>query len=36
VVDGVFHGFDGVVQDSAATKRFRDSMFAAMRTALRE
>jgi acetyl esterase/lipase len=35
VVDGVFHGFDGVVQDSAATKRFRASMFAAMKKALR-
>jgi len=34
VVDGVFHGFDGIVQDSAATKRFRESMFAAMRKAL--
>jgi acetyl esterase/lipase len=33
-VDGVFHGFDGVVQDSAATKRFRESMFAAMRKTL--
>ena len=32
VIDGVFHGFDGIVQDSAATKRFRESMFAAMRT----
>jgi len=35
VVDGVFHGFDGIVQDSAATKRFRTSMFAAMTKALR-
>ena len=31
VVDGVFHGFDGVVQGSAATRRFRESMFAAMK-----
>ena len=34
VIDGVFHGFDGIVQDSAATKRFRESMFAALRSAL--
>ena len=34
VIDGVFHGFDGIVQDSAATKRLRDSMFTAMREAL--
>jgi acetyl esterase/lipase len=34
VVDGVFHGFDGIVQDSAATLRFRESMFAVMREAL--
>ncbi|MEM9176923.1 MAG: alpha/beta hydrolase [Myxococcota bacterium] len=27
VIDGVFHGFDGIVQDSTATKRFRASMF---------
>jgi acetyl esterase/lipase len=33
VVDGVFHGFDGIVADSAATKRFRQSMFDAMRKA---
>jgi len=31
VIDGVFHGFDGIVQDTAATRRFRASMFAAMR-----
>ncbi|MEM7413781.1 MAG: alpha/beta hydrolase [Myxococcota bacterium] len=35
VIDGVFHGFDGIVQDSAATKRFRESMFAALRASLR-
>ena len=34
VVDGVFHGFDGIVQDSAATLRFRESMFTAMRETL--
>ena len=34
-VDGVFHGFDGIVQTSAATKRFRESMFTAMKSALR-
>lgn len=34
VVDGVFHGFDGIVADSAATRRFRESMFAVMRKAL--
>ena len=34
VIDGVFHGFDGIVADSAATRRFRESMFAAMREAL--
>lgn len=34
VVEGVFHGFDGIVADSAATKRFRESMFATMRKAL--
>ena len=34
VVDGVFHAFDGIVEDSAATQRFRESMFAAMRKAL--
>ena len=33
VVDGVFHGFDGIVADSAATKRFRESMFVVMRRA---
>jgi acetyl esterase/lipase len=33
-IDGVFHGFDGIVQDSDATKRFRESMFAAMRKTL--
>ncbi|MDJ0865536.1 MAG: alpha/beta hydrolase [Myxococcota bacterium] len=33
-IDGVFHGFDGIVQDSSATKRFRESMFEAMRKAL--
>lgn len=33
-VEGVFHGFDGIVQDSAATKRFRESMLAAMRKSL--
>jgi len=35
VIDGVFHGFDGIVPDSAATKRFRESMFSVMRRALR-
>lgn len=34
VIDGVFHGFDGIVQDSAATQRLRGSMFAALREAL--
>jgi acetyl esterase/lipase len=34
VIDGVFHGFDGIVQDSAATRRFRESMLDAMRKAL--
>ena len=34
VVDGVFHGFDGIVEDSAATQRFRESMFAVMRKVL--
>ena len=34
VVDGVFHGFDGIVADSAATQRFRESMFAMMRKVL--
>ena len=34
VIDGVFHGFDGIVADSAATKRFRESMFVVMRQAL--
>ena len=34
VVDGVFHGFDGIVEDSAATQRFRESMFAMMRKVL--
>ena len=34
VLDGVFHGFDGIVPGSAATKRFRESMLATMRTAL--
>jgi len=34
VVDGVFHGFDGIVQNSAATLRFRESMFTVMREAL--
>ena len=34
VIDGVFHGFDGIVPDSEATKRFRESMFAEMRKAL--
>lgn len=34
VVEGVFHGFDGIVEDSAATKRFRESMFATMRKVL--
>ena len=33
-VDGVFHGFDGIVEDSAAAQRFRESMVAAMREAL--
>ena len=34
VIDGVFHGFDGIVPDSGATRRFRESMFAGMRKAL--
>ena len=34
VVDGVFHGFDGIVADSAATQRFRESMFDGMRKVL--
>ena len=34
VIDGVFHGFDGIVADSAATRRSRESIFAAMREAL--
>ena len=34
VVDGVFHGFDGIVEGSAATRRFRESMFAVMRKLL--
>ena len=34
VIDGVFHGFDGIVPDSAATKRLRESMFAQMRKLL--
>lgn len=34
VIDGVFHGFDGIVEDSAATKRFRESMLSAMRRTL--
>ena len=34
VVDGVFHGFDGIVQDSAATLRFRESMLGVMRKLL--
>ena len=34
VIDGVFHGFDGVVQDSTATRRFRESMLATMRKTL--
>jgi acetyl esterase/lipase len=34
VVDGVFHGFDGIKPDSAATKRFRESMLAAMTRSL--
>ena len=34
VIDGVFHGFDGIVADSAATQRFRESMFAVMRKVL--
>jgi len=34
VVDGVFHGFDGIVEDSAATHRFRESMLDGMRKAL--
>ena len=34
VIDGVFHGFDGIVEDSEATRRFRESMFAAMRKTL--
>lgn len=36
IVDGVFHGFDGIVADSEATKRFRESMFSSMRKALAE
>lgn len=31
VIEGVFHGFDGIVAESAATRRFRESMLAAMR-----
>jgi acetyl esterase/lipase len=34
VIDGVFHGFDGVIQASDATRRFRESMLEAMRRAL--
>ena len=34
VVDGVFHGFDGIVADSAATQRFRESMFDCMQKVL--
>ena len=34
VVDGVFHGFDGIVADSAPTQRFRESMFDGMRKVL--
>ena len=34
VVDGVFHGFDGIVADSAATKQFRESMLGVMKKAL--
>ena len=34
VVDGVFHAFDWIVEYSAATQRFRESMFAAMRKTL--
>jgi acetyl esterase/lipase len=34
VIDGVFHGFDGILADSAATQRFRESMFAVMRKVL--
>ncbi|MFK7894669.1 MAG: alpha/beta hydrolase [Myxococcota bacterium] len=34
VIEGVFHGFDGIVADSSATKRFRESMYATMRKVL--
>ncbi len=34
VIDGVFHGFDGIVADSAATQRFRESMLGRMRKVL--
>lgn len=34
VIEGVFHGFDGIVRDSKATQRFRESMYAVMREAL--
>ena len=30
VIDGVFHGFDGIKADSAATRRFHDSLLAAL------
>ncbi len=34
VVEGVFHAFDNVVKDAAATQRFRASMFSALRKML--
>ncbi len=34
VIEGVFHGFDGIVQESAATRRFRASMLEAMQKML--
>ncbi len=34
VIEGVFHGFDGILADSSATKRFRTSMLDALAKAL--
>ena len=34
VIDGVFHGFDGILPGSSATKRFRASMFETMKKVL--
>jgi acetyl esterase/lipase len=34
VIEGVFHGFDGIIQASAATQRFRASMLSAIGRAL--